>query len=124
MRCKIGSLQLVVPRGFWTDFASVPSMIWPIMNPYDLGRAPVLHDFLYFTGYDGDRKVCDNAFLAGMEVDNIAYWKRKAAYWAVRMFGGPVWGRYRAENKKYKLVMVERAFRITNWTVEKEDWYA
>lgn len=82
--------QLVVPRGFICDFASVPR--WP--GTYWLfgdtvHKSAVLHDFLYSRGLY-DRAVCDRIFLAAMVEEGIPAWRRQAMYWAVRA-GGKAW---------------------------------
>lgn len=114
-RVRVDGLEICAPQGFWTDFASVPSVIWPIIDPYELGRAPVLHDFLYFAGWRGNRGYCDDAFLAAMEIEKIAWWKRRTAYLAVRMFGGYAWDAYRQNNKKHKLMRGERGYVLPRW---------
>jgi len=113
-RVLVDDAEILVPPLFWTDFASVPSVVWPLLDPYDLGRAPVLHDFLYFAGWR-DRNVCDDAFLAGMEADGISAWRRWAAYAAVRGFGGVVWSRYRRDNQKYQLARIGYGYRLDRW---------
>jgi len=102
LRVMVDEVEIVVPVGFWTDFASIPGFLWVILDPYELGRAPVLHDFLYFTCYR-DQQFCDLAFSAGMETEKIASWKRWAAYRGVRIGGWKTWERYQVENVKYRL---------------------
>ncbi len=122
-RMNVDGAFIVAPPGFWTDFASVPSFLWPIIDPYELGRAPVLHDFLYFAGWREDRAYCDAAFLAGMEVEGVPWWKRQAAYRAVQMFGGMAWDGYRESNTKHRLLKARDAFsqvyRIGGWPVSR-----
>lgn len=114
-RTRVDGVEIVAPAGFWTDFASVPEVIWPIIDPYELGRAPVLHDFLYFAGWRGNRAYCDDAFLTAMEIEKISWWKRRAAYRAVRMFGAGAWDGYRQSNTKHKLERGVRGYVLPNW---------
>jgi hypothetical protein len=79
-----------VPEGFWTDFASVPRLLWSLISPYDLGVGPIPHDFGYRTR-QRDRKYWDDVFAACMLKDKISRWRRAAAYQAVRLFGGAFW---------------------------------
>ena len=45
-------LVLIVPKGFETDFASVPRWLWPVMSPMgDLRYGGIIHDFGYQHGY-------------------------------------------------------------------------
>lgn len=113
---SVDSARFVVPAGFWTDFASVPRLLWPIISPYDLGIGPVPHDFGYFTGH-ANRAYWDMVLLACMEKDKIAGWKRSAAYRAVDLFAGSVWTRYRKENVNQQLftIATTRKLEIIGW---------
>jgi len=77
-----------------TDFASVPRMVWLVMNPYELGVGPVPHDMGYQTGAES-KEFWDSVFEACMLNDFVPAWKRVAAYQAVSLFGGPSWNEYR-----------------------------
>lgn len=120
-RMRVDGFDIVAPAGFWTDFASVPGILWPIIDPYELGRAPVLHDFLYFVGWNNDRCYCDDAFLEAMEVERVAWWKRRAAYHAVRLFGGVAWDAYRRQNTKHRLSRSAGAFKIKEWEGSRKE---
>jgi len=76
-----------VPKGFLTDFASIPRILWPVLPPF--GRyspAAVIHDYLYFTKHR-TRKEDDAIFLEAMTVMKVKWWVRQAMYRSVRMFG-------------------------------------
>ena len=80
-----------VPKGFETDFASVPRGLWNLFPPDgEYTQAAVLHDYLYNIK-SRKRKECDKIFDEGMKVLNVPYWKRALIYRAVRMFGGFAW---------------------------------
>ena len=82
---------VIIPKGFITDFASVPRGLWTFFPPDgQYTQAAVLHDFLYSTQMF-DRKDCDNIFLEAMAVLKVKRWKRTIMYWAVRVFGGWYW---------------------------------
>ena len=92
---KVGGLSshvsVKVPRGFITDFASVPRIFWIIFPPDgQYTQAAVVHDCLYHT-HQFERKECDRIFCEAMEVLNVPRWKRWVMYKAVRTFGGFVW---------------------------------
>ena len=79
---------IIVPRGFLTDLASTPRILWPVFPPYDTyASAAVMHDHLYNIK-DRPRKKCDRLFLEAMSHSNVPIWKRYLIYWAVRLFGG------------------------------------
>ena len=78
---------LFVPKGFVTDFASVPRLFWNILPPWGkYGKAAVLHDFCY-RNVICSRYRCDRLFLEAMKVLKVPFWKRQVMYWAVRCFG-------------------------------------
>jgi hypothetical protein len=94
---RLGTI-VAVPEGFWTDLASTPRPLWPVLPPS--GRyaiAAVLHDYLYRLGAvpNVTRKEADEAFRDAMAdaprpVSLPARW---LLYWAVRRWSGPAWHR-------------------------------
>lgn len=83
------------PPNMLTDFASVPRVVWSIVDPYDLGVGPVPHDMGYQTGAE-NKQYWDSVFEACMLNDFVPAWKRTVAYQAVALFGGSTWTEYRA----------------------------
>ena len=80
-----------VPIGTYTDFASVPRLLWAIFPRWGkYGNAAVIHDWLYWD-QPRSRKESDDIFLEGMEVLEVPKWKRYAIYFAVRWFGWLAW---------------------------------
>lgn len=94
----VGGRAFEIPAGFWTDFASVPRVVWPVISPYDLGSAPVAHDWGYFSGLES-RAFWDEVFLSWMRREGVDPFRRCAAYLAVRAFGAPVWNEYRRDGR-------------------------
>jgi len=86
---------IVVPKGFITNFASIPRIFWPILDPVgEHGKAAVIHDYCYATAcYSKSRS--DEIFLEGMEVLNVEQWKREVMYKAVVYFGWWAWSKHR-----------------------------
>lgn len=104
---KCPSHRISVKKGFVTDLASTPKIMWNIIAPWDIARAAIIHDFLYkrIRQYRAGRnsglgtenqetvrtakKAADAAFLMGMKDANpsVSTWKIYSAYYAVRMFG-------------------------------------
>ena len=84
-----------VPRGFITDFASVPRLFWNVIPPYGKhGKAAVVHDYLYGTnGLYGrySRARCDAIFLEAMAVLGVGVIRRQIMFRAVRAFGFTAW---------------------------------
>jgi hypothetical protein len=81
-----------IPSGFEWDGASIPKFAqWIIGKP--MGKyalAALLHDWFYSSLVLGSkgRKEADEYFLMAMECLNIAWWRRKSMYRAVRFGGG------------------------------------
>jgi hypothetical protein len=94
---SVDSERYVVPEGFWTDFASVPRILWAVLSPYDLGVGPIPHDFGYYTGF-ANKLYWDLVFLSCMKKDEISEFKSQATFRAVEWFGGKVWDGYRSRS--------------------------
>lgn len=83
--------RVVVPRGFQTDFATVPR--WATLFMQSTGkhsRAAVLHDFLYDRGI-GTRAVADKVFRLQAKIDGVPTFRRWVMWLAVRIGGGRFW---------------------------------
>ncbi|MCP4647510.1 MAG: DUF1353 domain-containing protein [bacterium] len=88
-------ITVVAKKGFVTDFASVPRLFWRILPPFGkYAPAAVIHDYLYFTGVV-PRKMADQAFLDGMKILKVPFWKRVIMHRAVRMGGWYTWNKHR-----------------------------
>ena len=95
LRQELRYQDLVVPRGFESDGASVPRFFWryvfPPGEPRAL-RAAFLHDYVYREHPTGwTRKKADKMFLAVMLADGMDKSSAKKAYWGVRIFGYRSW---------------------------------
>jgi len=77
-----------VPKGFVTDFASVPRFL-PIMYALcgnKVHEAAVIHDYLYRMT-DTDRSRCDWIFRDAMEAEKQPAWRRWIMWAGVRVGG-------------------------------------
>lgn len=100
---NVHDIEIVVPKGFRTDFASVPRCLWSIFPPYGKHTvAAIVHDFLYATHLT-TREKADLIFLELMKVYNVNPVKRKLMYLAVKYFGEPAYKQYKktAHLKRY-----------------------
>ncbi len=82
--------EVVVPRGFETDGASVPRMFWALFDPIssDFFPAAVIHDFLYSKFNDEyTREEADFIFLEAMFNLGVPWYRRHVIHAAVRAFG-------------------------------------
>ena len=79
---------ITVPKGFVTDLASIPRILWPVLPPSgEYAKAAILHDYLYRYGRKG-RRYADAVFYEAMGVLGVARWRKWLLYAAVRSFGG------------------------------------
>lgn len=98
---------ITAKKDFVFDLASVPRFLWAIISSFDLSLiAPLYHDLLYRNGGllpDGQlspvknpphrftRKEADRILYELMKKAQVIWWKREAAYRAVRTFSGFAW---------------------------------
>lgn len=88
----------VASRGFQTDLASIPRLLWVVAPKVDLyDAASVIHDASYgnaLSTLDGKRvfavkDVCDRLFLEGMLSSGVSAWRANLMYSAVKNFSEP-----------------------------------
>ncbi len=88
---KYSKNKIVVPKGFITDFASVPFLFWSILPPFGkYTKSTVLHDWLYHS-HERSRLESDAIFYEAMTVEGVVPWKASVMYGAVRVFGWLSW---------------------------------
>lgn len=79
---------IVVPKGFATDFASVPRL--PVIYELAGGKAnapAVIHDFLYHNHHLCTREQADNVLREAMVVEGHPWWRYTLVWAGVRVFG-------------------------------------
>jgi len=92
--------QYVVPRGFETDFASIPWFLHGIINKHGKYDVPaVLHDWLYSSGI-ASRAEADKIFMVTMKDAGVKEWKYRMMYIGVRMGGWLAYNKYRRRDKE------------------------
>jgi len=82
--------RVSVPKGFVTDFASIPRIAWGIVGgPADgkYRKIAVVHDWLYRTPGLATRGQADAVLLEGMKVSGCSWWEQHVIYYAVRAGG-------------------------------------
>lgn len=92
--------SLVVPAGFVTDFASIPSRAQSLISKLGPHLCPaIVHDYLYWE-QTCTRAQADAIFLKMMHDMGTSWITRRLMYWAVSLFGQSAWeenARQRAE---------------------------
>ena len=98
LKYRLGdTLQVRVPAGFVSDYATIPRFLWSAFPPHGyVKKAAVIHDYLY-TREDVPRVIADAVFLAAMRDCGVSAWSRALMYGAVRCFGWLFWCRGKTE---------------------------
>ena len=115
--------QVKVPRGFVTDFASIPRAFWSLMPPTSTYTHPaIIHDYLYWT-QSSSRSLADQVFQLGMMELRVPQWQAVTIYHAVKWFGGSAWannGQKKSNGEKRILSKFPNDPSIS-WEAWKED---
>lgn len=83
--------KIIVPRGFVTDFASVPRIFWTFFPKHgEYTRAAIVHDYLYWQ-QQCSREQADELFDIVMEDSDVDSTSRFTIYAAVRVWGDSSW---------------------------------
>lgn len=101
--------EVIVPKGFLTDLASVPQLFWNILPPQgdsavQYGPAAVVHDYLYRFGHvfnyktntyqQIDRVQADNILFQAMTELKVMSVVKYLIYYGVRIGGSSSWNFY------------------------------
>jgi len=90
-------LTITVPRGFVTDFASIPRALHGYLGPTGrYSNAAIVHDYLYWI-QACDRRQSDNLMAIAMREAGVRASEEWQIYHAVRIGGQSAWDRNRAE---------------------------
>jgi len=93
---------IVVPRGYITDFASIPAALEPVLDSFGRqSEAAVVHDWLYAVGETDKREVADSIFLFAMMEQGVGLAARRTMYQGVVLGGGSAYGRADEWNKRF-----------------------
>lgn len=84
---------ITVPKGFSTDFASIPKLFWNILSPESphIREASVIHDWLYTQKVIYTRKQADEILRGAMIELGASKLLANIVYWSVRICGGSHW---------------------------------
>ena len=90
MRVTIDDKEYTVPKGFETDLASIPRLLWPIFAPQYSGFvAPaILHDYLYRCNNNITRQFADEILYSALITEEVTAFTASKFYLGARLFGG------------------------------------
>lgn len=80
--------NIIVPKGFRTNFASIPACLHGFVDndSSDIREASVVHDYLYSLQYF-NRRLADDILKEAMRCLGAPWWKRCLVYRSVRLAG-------------------------------------
>jgi hypothetical protein len=104
--------RIVVPKGFVTDFASIPQPLWSTgLSPYgQYSRAAVIHDYLYWT-QGCTRAQSDRLLVIAMKESGVSGFDEFLVYQGVDKGGGGPWEANAAERNAGLPRIVPEAWR-------------
>lgn len=86
-----GADSILIPAGFVSDFASIPSQVQGFISKLGPHLCPaIVHDYLYWE-QACTRAEADAIFSKMMAELGTSWVTRKALYWGVALFGGRGW---------------------------------
>lgn len=92
------NVHVVVPKGFVTDFASIPPTLSAVglSSNGTYSKAAVVHDYLYWVEIC-TRQQSDRLLLIAMKESGVGVTKQSEIYAGVRVFGEAAWKQNAAE---------------------------
>ncbi|HKO68267.1 MAG TPA: DUF1353 domain-containing protein [Burkholderiaceae bacterium] len=103
LRYQVGqtSTVIVVPRGFVTDFASIPQAFWSFgLSAHGrYSKAAIVHDYLYWT-QGCSREQADNLLMIAMKESRVDAGQRTVIFEGVRLGGNQPWLNNADERKR------------------------
>ncbi len=114
---------VVAPKGFVTDFASIPRVFWAVLAPDDdYLMAAVIHDWLYWH-QPVSRETADRVMRLAMQELRVVEWQVAAIHRALRWFGESAWtenARLKAagENRVLCRIPEDASVRWADWKTQ------
>ncbi len=76
--------DITVPKGFLTDLATTPRILWPIFPPFgNYMRASIFHDYLLYLNID--KNTADDVFYELMLLDGVNIIVANLFYYSVKV---------------------------------------
>ncbi|MFT7527694.1 MAG: hypothetical protein ACI9LY_002853 [Arenicella sp.] len=105
-------ISITVPKGFVTDFASVPKGLWSFgLSPHGkFSKAAIIHDYLYWT-QGCSRQQSDGIMLIAMKESKVEAVDQFALYEGLDLAGNPAW----VENRQARQAGIPRIVPVEYW---------
>ena len=107
----------MVPSGFRTDWASIPSVAEIVIRSRDFMAAAVIHDWLYAVGEPNKRKHADKVFHDILKETGASFLTRRAMYRGVRIGGNSAYGK----GSEWRLLDLETYKPEINSSIQRPD---
>ena len=87
---EVDETDIMIPRNFETDLASVPRWYWSFIAPIstELVAPAILHDYLYSCPAYFTREEIDDIFYWGLIANGVSEYTSYQMYIVIRIFGG------------------------------------
>lgn len=88
--CVIANdVEMRIPKGFKTDLATIPRILWPIIAPQftNIVRPAILHDYMYAHGVASNRKFADDVLYSCLRAHKVSLFISLSFWLGVRLFG-------------------------------------
>lgn len=86
---KVDGKNYKIPKGFITDFASIPRIFWNIYSPHQANtiKSAIIHDYLYTNAANVQRSYADDVFYNELLQDDVNIGQAILFWVSVRIFG-------------------------------------
>ena len=90
----INNEALMIPKGFKTDLASIPRILWSIFPPQksEFVTPSILHDYMYTIRYKNDRALADEVFYEAIKLKGASTITSLLMWSSLRLFGESHYG--------------------------------
>ena len=103
-----------VPRGFVTDFTSVPRPFWSLLPRWGkYGPSAVVHDFLYWD-QRCSRAQADRIMVLAMQESGVGPFRTTLIHTAIRLGGSFAWRSNRKARERGKIRQIPYGMEPTN----------
>ncbi len=94
-------LSITVPKGFVTDFASIPKPLWSLgLSPYGrYSKAAIIHDYLYWA-QGCTKEQADNILMIAMKESGVSRFRAGTIYEGVHVGGRSSWAANAEERRR------------------------
>lgn len=85
----VDGYEVTIPKGFVTDFASIPRILWSVYPPQYASyvEPAIIHDYFYRCKNDHDRNFADDILYYALVENGVKKSTASNFYFGVRTFG-------------------------------------